>query len=556
MLGHDGPVSRVAILAQENGEAAQQFDLGTIDLTIVVIYIVGILAFGFWVGRRQGSDTESYFLAGRGAIWPLIGFSLMAANMSGSSYVGIAGAGYSEGISVWNFEWGATIVLVFFALFVLPFYIRSKISTAPEFLERRYDGRSKKAFSAFTVFTAMFIDSAGAMFAGAIVLQLLFPGVPLWIHVSTIALLGGVYVLAGGIHAVHLTDLVQGILLIGAGLAMTVIIFGTELNWQWSALYETSPEGGMTITPPADDDFMPWPGIFTGVIWLSVYYWMTNHVVVQKTLTATNVDHGRWGVLFNGFMQLIMLFVLVMPGLMGRAIVGELDDPDQVWPALAFEVMPIGIRGLVLAALVAALMSTLDSVLIGASSLVTQDFVKPSDRFDLSERQLLILGRVLVGFFMVLAAVWAPQIADFPGLVEYFQSFLGAITMPVIVLFLGGIFWKRATKQGAFWTLVIGAPIGLAFFITNEVLDLLGIQFLYMTGIMLVLSLVLFVAISLSTPAHAFAEVEQFMFTRDVWRQETEELREKPWWQNYRYMAIALLVLTTAAIIPFIGPAQ
>jgi SSS family solute:Na+ symporter len=166
------------------------FDLGPIDLSIIALYIVGILFLGFWVGRKK-EDSESYFLAGRGMTWPFVGFALIAANFSGSLYIGLAGAGYDQGIAVWNYEWMATLVLLFFALFVLPFYLRSKINTMPEFLERRYDRRSRYVFSGFSVFTAMFIDSAGALFAGAITLQLLFPDMPLSALITILALLGG-----------------------------------------------------------------------------------------------------------------------------------------------------------------------------------------------------------------------------------------------------------------------------------------------------------------------------------------------------------------------------
>jgi solute:Na+ symporter, SSS family len=526
-----------------------EFDLTAIDLAIIGAYIVGILFIGFWVGRKK-EDSESYFLAGRGMSWPLVGFALIAANFSGSLYLGLAGAGYDQGIAVWNYEWMATLVLVFFAVLILPIYLQSRISTVPEFLEKRYDHRARKAFSAFNVVTGMFIDSAGAMFAGALVLSLLFPDVPLMVHIIAIALLGGVYVILGGLQAVMITDTIQGALLFLAGGVIFVAAFG-NFDFDWGVLPELAPEGGFTIAPPPDDEFLPWPGLFTGAVWLGFYVWITNHMVVQKVLSAKNLDHGRWGALFAGLMQLPLLVLLIFPGILARGVFEELEDPDLAWPSLVFEFLPVGVRGVVVAALIAALMSTLDSVLNGASSLVINDWVKTRDK-EYTERQLLRYGRIMVGVFMVVAAAWAPVITTFANIVEYFQSFLGYVTMPVVIVLLGGIFWKRATSQAGFWTLATVFPLGLVGFFTGEIFELYDLQFLYATGVMVVLSIVAFVAISLATPAPDPSTFEEVSFDRSTWGRETEELRGKPWYRNYRYLALALLVVTVAVVIPFI----
>jgi solute:Na+ symporter, SSS family len=526
-----------------------EFDLQAIDLAIIGLYIVGILFIGFWVGRKK-EDSEGFFLAGRGMSWPLVGFALISANFSGSLYLGLAGAGYDQGIAVWNYEWMATLVLLVFAILILPIYLQSKISTVPEFLERRYDTKSRKAFSAFTVVTGMLIDSAGAMFAGALVLQLLFPEVPLMVHIVAIALLGGVYVILGGLEAVMVTDTIQGVLLFAAGAIIFVTVFA-NFDYDWSVLPELAPEGGFTIAPPPDDEFLPWPGIFTGALWLGFYVWITNHMVVQKVLSAKNLDHGRWGALFAGFMQLPLLVLLIFPGILARGVFEDLEDPDLAWPSLVFEFLPIGLRGVVVAALIAALMSTLDSVLNGASSLVVNDFIKPR-RPDYSESQLLLRGRVLVGVFMIVAALWAPVITTFEGIVEFFQSFLGYVTMPVVIVLLGGIFWKRASKQAGFWTLATVFPLGLVGFFAGEIFELYELQFLYATGVMVVISIVAFVGISLATPAPDPTEFADVTFTRETWRNENEELAGKPKYQNYRYISLAIFVVTVAVVVPFI----
>jgi solute:Na+ symporter, SSS family len=526
-----------------------EFDLATIDLVIIGAYVVMILGIGFWAGRGT-KDSDSYFLAGRGMAWPLVGFSLIVTNFSGTQFLGLAGAGYDVGIMVWNFEWMATLVLLVFAVVILPIYLQSKISTVPEFLELRYDRRSRYVFSGFTVVSGMLIDSAGAMFAGALVLGLLFPDVPLMVHIVAIALLGGVYVILGGLKAVMVTDTIQGVLLFVASGIIFVLVFA-EFDFDWSVFPELAPEGGFTVAPPPDDDFLPWPGIFTGAIWLGFYVWVTNHVVVQRVLAAKNLDHGRWGALFAGAMQLPLLVLLIFPGILARDVFGELDDPDLAWPALIFEFIPIGLRGLIVAALIAALMSTLDSVLNGASSLVINDFVKTSKK-EFSEQQLLRLSRLLVGVFMVLAALWAPVITTFDTLVEYFQSFLGYVTMPVVVVLLGGIIWKRATSAAAFWTLIVVTPLGLLGFFSGEIFGWHELQFLYATGVMVVVSTVAFVAISLATPAPDPAAIQEVVFDRRTWGAESRELEGKAWYRNYRWLSLALLLITVAVVVPFI----
>ncbi len=250
-------------------------------------------------------------------------------------------------------------------------------------------------------------------------------------------------------------------------------------------------------------------------------------------------------------MQLPLLVLLIFPGILARGVFDDLDDPDMAWPALIFEYMPIGLRGLIVAALIAALMSTLDSVLNGASSLVLNDFVKTRSR-DFTDRQLLVLGRVLVGVFMVVAALWAPVITTFDTIVEYFQSFLGYVTMPVVVVLVGGLFWQRASATGAFATIAGVVPFGVAGFAMGELWDLHGVHFLYATGIMLVISIAVFVIASLLTEAPSEESLEGLTWSRDTWREETKELQGTPWYRNYRYMSLALVILTVAVVVPFV----
>jgi solute:Na+ symporter, SSS family len=530
-------------------EGMPEFELALTDMAVIVGFTAVIIGIGFWVGRKKGS-AEEFLLAGRGMIWPLVGFSLIASQFSGDLYIALAGGGYEEGIVVWNYEWMATLVLVIFALFILPFYLQTKITTVPEFLERRYDRRSRKTFSAFTVFTGTFIDAAGAMFGGALVLQLLWPETPLLVHIVIIALIAGAYVVLGGLQAVMITDTIQGPILFIAGGVLFVMAFA-EYGFQWSMLPELAGEDGWTIIREPGDDFLPWPGLFTGAVWLSFYVWVTNHMFVQKVLAARSIDHGRWGALFAGFMQLPLLVLVIFPGILARDVFEELPEPDMAFPALIFEFLPVGIRGFVVAALIAALMSTLDSILNGSASLVVNDWVRQMDR-EFTERQLLVLSRVLVAVFMVIAVVWAPVITTFDTLVEFFQSFIGYVTMPLVVVLLGGIFWKRATATAALVTFAGWLPLGIGAFFVTEIFDLVEIQFLYGAGIMFAASLITLVVVSLLTEAPSEDKVEETTWSPAVWRRESQELADRPWYLNYRYQGVALFVFTIAVVIPFI----
>ena len=239
-----------------------------IDLAAIAFYLVVVLAHGFWVGRGE-RDAEDYFLAGRMLPWYLIGFSFFASNMSGASFIGLMGASYSHGMVVFNYEWTAALVLIFFALFMLPVFFRLRLFTVPEYLEVRFDRRARWAYSLFTILALMFIDTAGALYAGGIVLGTAFPGLSLWQACASMALLAGIYTIFGGLRAVVTTDAMQAVLIIlGAGL---ITIIGLQQVGGWDALMAGVDVAARRLIQPADDDFLPWP-VILGVVLLGFYY--------------------------------------------------------------------------------------------------------------------------------------------------------------------------------------------------------------------------------------------------------------------------------------------
>ncbi len=518
-----------------------QFEFSTIDLIIVVVYAVIVIIFGLRFAKKKES-AEDYFLGGRRFTWALVGLSLFASNMSSSSLIGLSGAAYSTGISVYNYEWMAAVVLIFFAIFFLPYYLKSQVYTMPEFLEKRFDARSRYYFSGLTLVGTIIIDTAGSLYAGALVIQLIFPQVEIWQAVAILAVLAGSYTIVGGLAAVVFTDAVQAVLLTIAATIVAVLSF-IEIGGSWEAVKSvTSPEMLGIIMPP-DDSFLPWPGLLIGVPILGFYFWCTNQFMVQRVLGAKNVNHGRWGALFAGALKIPLIFIMVLPGTFARVLYPELDNPDLVFPTLMFDLLPVGIIGIVAAGLLAAIRSSIDSTLNSASTLVTMDFfrkLKP----DASQKVLTWVGRLFTFIFMILAAAWAPQIKNFPSLFSYLQNILAFISPPIVALFLTGLFWRRANGHGAFAAIIIGgiiAILGISSTITGAENVLTQIHFLYIAGIILAVSIFVIVVVSLLTSPPDNDEIEAFIWTKKIYDSETEELKVLPWYQNYRILSMIIL---------------
>jgi SSS family solute:Na+ symporter len=523
-----------------------EFEIGPLDLGIFFGYLLATrLLFGWYAARRAGGGSEGYFLAGRKLTWPLIGLSFYVSNMSGSTFVGLPGSGYQNGIAVYAYEWMPALILVLFVFFILPFYYNARVSTAPEFLQRRFSTRTRIVFSVFLLCANLFIDAAAALYAGGTVVRALYPELPLWLPIAGAALLAGVYIFFGGLTAVVINDVVQAVVIMLGGVAIAWLAW-TEIP-SWAAVQAANPPAALELIQPADDAFMPWPGMFTGVLVVGLYFWCMNQFMIQRALGARSLDHARWGALFAGLLKLPNLFILILPGVMATVLYPELTNPDFAFPVLAFDLLPVGVRGVLLAALAAAILSSLESILNSAATLFTLDLVK-SRWTDLDDRALVRIGRIATLGFMAVAAAWAPRIADFPTLWQYLQSILSYVTPPVVVVFLAGIFWPRANRRGAELTLLLGVPAGILAWWANEILVLVQIQYLYASGVMLLASLGLMVLASLSAPAPAAAQRAGLMWTPRYWRQEQQALRGTAWYRDYRLQASGLLLLTALIV--------
>jgi solute:Na+ symporter, SSS family len=536
------------------------FTVTWIDLTVIIGYLVLSRIIPIVASARikkkaaaagggaERDASEDYFLGGRSFIWPFVGLSLVATNMSGATFVGLAGGAYQQGISIYAYEWMATVILAVFIFFILPFYLRSKVFTLPEFLEKRFDKRARMAFAGFNLFANMFIDMAAALFAGAIVIRVLYPEVPLLVSVAALAILAAIYTVIGGLGAVLVSDSIQATVTIIGGVIVLIATFNAIESWD--AVREVAGDEKMSLILPPDNPDLPWPGLITGVLVIGLYYWTTNQLVVQRTLGAKSLDHGRWGALLAGFIKLAFLFLFILPGVMALSLYPNLDDPDTVFPTLVFDLLPIGVRGLILAAVVAAITSTVDSILNSASTIVTMDFVK-TFRPDTSQRGLVFVGRIATVVALVVAIAWAPTIGQFDTLYQYLQSILSYLVPPVVAVFLTGILWKRTTGTAAFLTLVIMQPLGVVGFVLIEVMGTLPLQFLYAAGISLLLSLLLLVGISLAGDAPAKEKTDELTWERRYWKEESESLRGTPVWANYRVLTGVMLAVTAVIVVAF-----
>lgn len=555
------PTDVLLPLSGSGGQGMPDFTVRALDLSVIIGYLVLSRIIPLVAGARmrkkahaeaeasgkESNASEDYFLGGRNFIWPFVGLSLVATNMSGATFVGLAGGAYEQGISIFAYEWMSAVILVVFIFFILPFYLRSKVFTLPEYLEQRYDRRSRMAFAGFNLFANMFIDMAAALFAGAVVVKVLYPDIPMIVSVAVLAILAAIYTVIGGLGAVMISDSIQATVTLIGGVIVLIATFNAIESWD--SMAQAAGDEKMSLILPADNADLPWPGLLTGVLVVGLYYWTTNQLVVQRTLGAKSLDHGRWGSLLAGFIKLAFLFLFIFPGVMAISLYPNLENPDTVFPTLVFDLLPVGLRGLILAAVIAAITSTVDSILNSASTIVTMDFVKTL-RPDTSQRALVFTGRVATLVALVVAIVWAPFIAQFDTLYNYLQSVLSFLVPPVVVVFLGGIAWKRISGTAAFLTLVIMQPVGLAAFILTQVLpEEPSIQFLYAAGISTALSALLLVVISLVGPAPDESKTAELTWKSEYWTQESQALQGTAVWANYRVISVVLLALTAVIVV-------
>ncbi len=433
-----------------------------LDWVVIGLYFFVLLLLALWIFFQKNKNTEDYFLAGRNVGWFVIGASIFASNIGSEHIVGLAGTGFETGTPMAHYELHSWIVLLLGWLF-LPFYFRSGVYTMPEFLEKRFDSKSRWFLSLFSLIAYVLTKVSVTIYAGGIVVSELI-GVPFWYGSIGVVIFTGLYTIIGGMKAVIYTESMQAIVLILGSLIITVL--GLEEIGGWnelkSTVIENSPNHFNMWRPSNDPDF-PWTGLLFGGTIVGLWYWCTDQYIVQRTLAANNIKIGRRGVIFGAYLKLLPIFIFLIPGIIAFALsikdpnLFSIDKSDNAFPMLVKTLLPAGLKGLVAGGLMAALMSSLASVFNSCSTIFTIDIykkLKPKE----SEANLLRVGKLATTIIVILGILWIPIMQKIGGgvMYQYLQNVQSYIAPPVAAVFLLGIIWKRVNSKAAISTLIVG----------------------------------------------------------------------------------------------------
>lgn len=437
--------------------------LTSLDWIVITGYFLLLLAVAAWVISRKQGTSEDYFLAGRNMGWFVVGASIFASNIGSEHVVGLAGSGAADKFPLLIYELHAWIVILLGWVF-LPFYVRSGVFTMPEFLEKRFNEKARWFLSLFSLAAYVLTKVSVTLYAGGIVISTILE-VSFMQGALVTVILTGIYTVLGGMRAVVYTETLQAIILVIG--AATLSFFGLNAAGGWNAVVEQVGPEYMNMWRSADDPDYPWHWLVLSSTIVGIWYWCTDQVIVQRVLTAKNIKEGRRGSIFGAFLKLTPLFIFLIPGVVALVLKqrGELhwDTPDQAFPSLMMTLLPAGLRGLVAAGLMAALMSSLASVFNSCSTLFTVDIYQKINK-NASEKQLVKVGRLATAVVVILGILWVPVIEKLAGgtMYSYLQNVQSYIAPPITAVFLMGIFSNRVNANGAIVTLYSGLAIATA----------------------------------------------------------------------------------------------
>lgn len=518
----------------------------TLDLMIIVAYLIGIVTLGLFASRREKNTINDYFLAGRTLRWPIIGMALFATNISTVHLVGLASSGYKDGLVFGNFEWLATFCLILLGIVFAPFYFRSRVATLPEYLERRYSPASRMVVAVMAICGAIFIHIGVSLYAGAMIIERFFDLDPL-LSILIISIATAIYTVVGGLLAVVVTEALQTVLLLVGAVIITVCGI-SALADQGITTYA---EFAQAVKPRqlsmlhADGDYA-WYAMLLGYPVLGIWYWCADQTIVQRVLGARTQRDAQIGPLFAGFIKVLPVFLMVLPGVIAYVLFDDLigDDPDQTLPVLIEQLVPTGLKGLLAAGLLAALMSTVAGALNSASTLVSIDLVGRL-RPKTSEAQLVRIGRITAVVVMLVAMVWSSQGKHFGGIFAGLNHMIACLAPPITAVFILGVFWPRGTQQAAFSTLLGGFLLGIGVFIADfpafgymVISSQLGIPFMLQAWWLFVICCVLFVVVSLMTERPAPEQVDDL-----CWPNPLAALTAEPFLSVRDPRVLALLLI-------------
>src|SRR5690554_14388 len=527
--------------------------LDTLDWIFIGLYFLVLAGVAVWIIRKKQNNTEDYFLAGRNIGWFVVGTSIFASNIGSEHVVGLAGAGAGDKLPMLIYEIQAWVVLMLGWIF-LPFYARSGVFTMPEFLEKRFDARSRWVLSVFSIIAYVLTKISVTIYAGGIVVSALL-GIDFWTGALSTVILTGLYTVVGGMRAVVYTEAVQAVVLVVGAAVLTII--GLNQVGGWESMKTTLTPEYLDMWRSASDPDFPWPTLLITSTIVGIWYWCTDQYIVQRTLTARNIQEGRRGTIFGALLKLLPVFLFLIPGVIALTLKmrGELhwDSPDEAFPVLMSNLLPSGLRGLVAAGLLAALMSSLASVFNSCSTLFTVDIYKKL-RPNTPEKKLVRTGQLATVIVVIIGIIWIPIMANISGvLYEYLQKVQSYIAPPITAVFLLGIFYKRINAHGAFVTLITGFVVGALRIVLelikddldpNGVLFALGdMNFLTFGAWFFLFCIILAIVVSLITNTPSEEKVKNLTFGTIT---EEEKQKNK---SSYNWVDVVVSILIIAIVI-------
>lgn len=522
-----------------------------LDVCMIVLYILAILFIGIYSTRKTKVTGQVFFLAGRSLPWGVVGAALFASNISTIHLIGLTASGYNEGLVWGNFEWMAVFTLILLSLVFAPFYFRSRISTLPEFLERRYNSASRSLLAFMAILAALFIHIGMSLYAGAIVFHQ-FLGLSVFASILIVAAAVSIYTVFGGLKAVVMTEAVNTVvLLIGASLitvfAMRALAaHGIHTMVQFRAAVKPRQLDMLQTDNPAG---LNWYAIFLGFPIIGIWYWCTDQTIVQRVLGSRSERDAQLGPIMAGFLKILPVFLLVFPGIIAYVLFRDQigTDGNQTLPVLISQLIPTGLKGLISAAILAALMSAVSAALNSSGTLVAVDIVKRL-RPQISDATLVAVGRISSVVIMILAILWSTQGGRFSSIFAAVNVIASDLAPPITTVFLFGVFWRRGTEQASVVTLVGGILMGAAAFIldlpvfgrTKLITDGVGISFMMQAWWMFCICSVIFVVVSLLTPPPNPQQIEGLTWSNPL--AMLSEQRLTTFWDP-RILALVLFLI-------------
>jgi len=520
-----------------------------VDTTVLLVYLIGITAFGIWIGYRKNASSQQYFLANKSLGWFTVGAAVFTSNISTIHLVGLAAGGAKEGMVIGNFEWMACFTLMLLALVFAPFYVNSRVSTLPEFMERRYCPQARTALAFIGLLGALLIHIGISLFAAAKVFES-FLGVPMVVTIIVLSLFTVTYTVLGGLKAVVMTENVQVVLLLGGAILVTVLgimaLPGVGVH-DVATFKEAVNPGQLNMLQPIINakgnlNEFSWLSVLLGYPILGIWYWCADQTHVQRVLGAKNLQSAQNGALFAGFLKILPVFLMVLPGVVGyvlwqkgaftlKMVEGTTHaDYNTMLPSMINYLVPMGLKGLLAAGMAAALMSCMAAALNSCATLISMDIVKRI-RPETPDTRVVTIGRVATGVIMVLAMLWSTQGDQFGTIFEAINKIPMTFAPAVTTIFVLGVFWKRGTWQAAMTTFYVGSIVGLIYFVLDmpsigkwilegtarpefaglvtDTVQGLGVPFMLVGPIITVLCIVIYVVTSLLTPAMDQEEVSK-----------------------------------------------